>query len=72
MNLTEFSKLVVMLYTSGSDYTITFNLCDNDGGGTFTINDIHSFGEFMNDNVSQHRVKDDEYSVQILEIKIKE
>lgn len=72
MNLVEFSRLVVMLYTSGSNYTITFNLCDDDGGGTFTINDIHEYGEFMNDNISKGRVKNNEYWVQILEIKIKD
>jgi hypothetical protein len=71
MSLVEFSKLVVMLYTSGDDYTIEFNLCDDDGGGTFTITNIHDFGEFMNDNISTHRAKANEYVVQILEIKIK-
>ena len=71
MSLVEFSKLVMMLYTSGDDYTIEFNLCDEDGGGTFTITDVHSFGEFMNDNISVSRVKRKEYVVQILEVKIK-
>lgn len=71
MSLVEFSKLVMMLYTSGDDYTIEFNLCDEDGGGTFTITDVHSFGEFMNDNISVSRAKRKEYVVQILEVKIK-
>lgn len=71
MSLVEFSKLVMMLYTSGDDYTIEFNLCDEDGGGTFVVTDIHSFGEFMNDNISVNRAKRKEYIVQILKIEIK-
>ena len=68
LNFEEFTSLVTNLYMNEDDYTIEFNICDDDGGGTFEIHNIHEFGEFLMNNVSMGRLREKEYGIQILKI----
>lgn len=68
LNFEEFTSLVTNLYMSEDNYTIEFNIWDDDGGGTFEIHNIHEFGEFLMNNVSMGRLREKEYGIQILKI----
>lgn len=68
LNFEEFTSLITNLYMSKDDYTIEFNMWDDDGGGTFEIHNIHEFGEFLMNNVSMGRLREKEYGIQILKI----
>lgn len=72
MNFEDFTKLVISLYMTSNNYAIEFNICDDDGGGTFKINSIHEFGEFLENSISEWRMKRNEYCIQILSIELME
>lgn len=68
MTLYEFMNFLKTITEINEKFTVEFTLVDDDGGSTFEIHDMHDFGALLQENISLHRLRENEYRVSLSKI----